>query len=161
MSSDCGPATRPPESGPDGGADAHVVQEYVGGVDELEKNLHAFLILHIQHDAALIAVGVFKIVVVALDVEFGFNGAHVAPGRIAFLRFNLNYIRSEISQPHSGNGSLLKSGYFDNFYPRQRSIRHSLPPDDFMFPRLWHIFSKPGHYIMPGCMTKDRSWERP
>ena len=100
-------------------------------INELEKNLHALGIFHVERNAALVAVCVLKVIVIALHMEFSLDRLHVASGRIAFYRFYFDYFGSEISQPHSSDRSLLECSDFNNLNSRQRSLRHGIPPDYF------------------------------
>ena len=69
-------------------------------------------------DAPLIAVGMLKVIIIALYVELRLDRPHMAPGGIAFFRLDFDDVGSEISQPHSCNRSLLKCGNLYDLYSR-------------------------------------------
>ena len=106
------------------GLDAHVVEEYVGIVDEFQEYIHPGLVFQIQDDASLAPVRVLKVVVIALETRHGLDDLHEAPGRVTGLCLDLHHIGAKVCEPHTGNGPLLKHRHFYNLNTLQRSACH-------------------------------------
>ena len=105
----------------DGRVNAHVRDEYIRLVDELQEDFHALLGFQVHGDASLVAVVAFKIIIRTLETRCGADQAHKAARRIAFLRFHFDDIGSKISQPCSRFRSLLEHCDFYYSNTGQRS----------------------------------------
>jgi hypothetical protein len=105
----------------DGRLDAHVVQKDIRPVDELQEDLHPLVVLEVQHHALLVAVVVFKIVVVPAQACHGADDLHEPPGRVAGRGLDLDHIRAQVPQSHPGHRALLKHRNLNDSHILQRS----------------------------------------
>jgi hypothetical protein len=81
----------------------------------------------VDNDTPLVTIAAFEVKVASLDTGISADNTHHTAGGIARFRFNLDDISPQVTQPHSGNGTLLELSQFDYLYSVKWS-GHIYPP---------------------------------